>query len=1141
MRYLRNLCLYVLFLIPVIPATPLYAQSYIHHEMEILLQPEQHSLFIRDIITLPESFLPENGGSIYFSLHSGMQPVSTTPGVSIIREEGKPDSAHSNSYTDTPTQEECVFQEDFRVTLPAGVHRFEVNYKGEIHHPLQEGEVYARSFSETPGIISPQGIYLNGSTYWYPVFNDDLVTFTMDVRLPRSWDIITQGERIEHREEDTGIHIRWKSEEPQDEIYLIGGEFTEYIRDAKGIQVMIFLRTPDEDLSNKYLDVGVQYLEMYHDLIGPYPYKKFAVVENFWETGYGMPSFTLLGPKVIRFPFILHSSYPHEILHNWWGNGVFVDYQTGNWCEGLTAYLADHLIQEQKGAGAEYRRTALQKYIDYVTKGKDISLTKFHTRHNPVTEAVGYGKALMFFHMLRQQVGDDVFVQALQKFYRENIYHRASFDDIHRTFTDIINEDLQREFQQWIARSGAPVLRIRYVSVQSGKEGYTLTAVIEQVQPEPAYKLYVPVAITLEGQEYAYQTTLVMDKREIELSFSLPARPVKLDVDPEFDLFRKLDPYETPSSLSKAFGAGKTLVVISSAAPEELLQGYRELGEFWQKSQSGEVSIKLDNEIDWVPSDCAIWLLGWENQFLPQFTSSLINYDVTITGQDIHLDGKVIGRNNHSMVITTRHPENPNLALTLVATDSASTLQKLKQNLPYYSKYSYLCFEGDELNSIIKGNWPVLHSPLSIPLSISPSNEHLIKKKVQGKLKPRRPLTYPPPVFSEERILQDVRFLASEQLQGRGFGTFGLDTAADYIASQFSEAGLQPPGNDDNGFFQTWEDFGGEQERQVIMKNVIGIIPGSKPEWTGQSVVVGAHYDHLGLGWPDIHKGDKGKIHYGADDNASGVAVLLELARLLGKNWKPERTVVFITFTGEEAGLKGSKYYVTNEKRFPVSKAIGMVNIDTVGRLGDKKLMVFGTGSAREWSYIFMGASSVTGVPVELIAHDFGGSDQKNFLHAGVPAVQFFSGLHTDYHRPTDTVDKIDPAGMVKTAKVLKEVIEYLAHRPDPLTSTKQKLIDHEDKNTETASAARKVSLGTMPNFSYTGSGLCIKNVIPGSSAEKAGLQAGDVIIQINDNQIIDLHSFSEQLKKLQPGEKISITFMRAGKQFTTEAAVEER
>ena len=161
--------------------------------------------------------------------------------------------------------------------------------------------------------------------------------------------------------------------------------------------------------AGKYLAATAQYLEMYRQLIGPYPYRKFALVENFWETGYGMPTFTLLGREIIRFPFIINSSYPHEILHNWWGNSVFVDYECGNWCEGLTAYLADHLIQEQRGTGDEYRRSTLQKYRDYVKEGRDFPLTAFRSRESASTEAVGYGKALMAFHMLRLAVGDDAF------------------------------------------------------------------------------------------------------------------------------------------------------------------------------------------------------------------------------------------------------------------------------------------------------------------------------------------------------------------------------------------------------------------------------------------------------------------------------------------------------------------------------------------------------------------------------------------------------------------------------------------------------------------------------------------------------------------------------------------------------------
>ena len=204
---------------------------------------------------------------------------------------------------------------------------------------------------------------------------------------------------------------------------------------------MVFLRAPDDALARQYLEATTGYLALYSSLIGPYPYGKWAAVENFWETGYGMPSFTLLGPKVIRFPFILHSSYPHEILHSWWGNGVFADAASGNWSEGLTAYLADHLVKEQRGEGAEYRQTTLQKYADYVLAGRDLPLTDFRSRHGSVTEAVGYGKSLMLFHMLRLELGDETFVAGLREFWGRMRFATASFADVRRAFEQASGKD----------------------------------------------------------------------------------------------------------------------------------------------------------------------------------------------------------------------------------------------------------------------------------------------------------------------------------------------------------------------------------------------------------------------------------------------------------------------------------------------------------------------------------------------------------------------------------------------------------------------------------------------------------------------------------------------------------------------------
>jgi hypothetical protein len=222
---------------------------------------------------------------------------------------------------------------------------FTVSYNGAINFPLRQvGQEYARGQKDTVGSIGPDGVYLDRGSGWYPHApqgSGEKITFDLTVELPAGWDAVSQGARTEHRRNEDGTLVRYRCDKPQDSIWLVAGKYAEYTREAGNTEAMVFLREPDNDLAGKYLDATSQYIGMYEELIGPYPYGKFALVENFWETGYGMPSFTLMGPRIIRFPFILHSSYPHEILHNWWGNSVYIDYGSGNWGEGLTAYLSD--------------------------------------------------------------------------------------------------------------------------------------------------------------------------------------------------------------------------------------------------------------------------------------------------------------------------------------------------------------------------------------------------------------------------------------------------------------------------------------------------------------------------------------------------------------------------------------------------------------------------------------------------------------------------------------------------------------------------------------------------------------------------------------------------------------------------------
>ncbi len=895
----------------------LWAQP-LHHDLQVTLYPERHELHVTDVITLPaarpESTSPSSR-NLTFHLHTGLTLISATPPAVRV-----PQDSDANGVT--------------RYTVEWPTHRrtLTLQYRGTIFQPPQQkGATYARGFRETPGTIAPEGVYLSASSDWYPQIGNHLLTFRLDIQLPKGWEAVSQGERTRHEQQGDIRRVQWATSQPQETIYLIAAPFTVYEKPADPagkVKAMAFLRTPDAALAHNYLETTGQYLSMYNDLIGPYPYTKFALVENFWETGYGMPSFTLLGAKVIRLPFILHSSYPHEILHNWWGNGVYTDATDGNWAEGLTAYLADHLIKAQRGTAVAYRRNTLQKYADYVTTGKDFPLTAFRSRHDPATEAVGYGKTLMLFHMLRQQVGDQAFVQALQSFFQTYRFKRATTTDLLETFHRVADIDIQSFFDQWIRRAGAPSLQVRDIHVRKDGKAFLLTMMLEQVQRASPYTLRVPVAITMEGQPDAHQTIVTMSDRRQEVAIRLNHRPLRVDVDPQFDLFRRLHREEIPPALSQLFGASNALIVLPSDASEHVRQGYEQLAGQWQRRTP--LDVRWDRDLDALPTDRAIWLFGWENRWRTDLSQAIAPYQVDLETNRVQLAATVLTRADHTVVLTARRPDAPEQTLGWLATAHPAAVPGLARKLPHYGKYSYLGFSGDEPTNMAKGQWPVLQSPMTVRL---PQADGHPTQVARAKLPPDSPLTTLPPVFSAERMRRIVDMLAGDTQGGRGFGTPELDRTAAFIEAQFRDAGLQPGGDEPDSYMQTWTARGGDPKRDATLKNVVGVIPGIKPGWQGQSVVVSAHYDHLGLGWPGAHQGDIGKLHPGADDNASGVAVLIELARRLNQGWQPERSVVFIAFSGEEAGRLGSQHYVATAKRWPAAQAIGVINFDTVGRL----------------------------------------------------------------------------------------------------------------------------------------------------------------------------------------------------------------
>ena len=365
------------------PAGAAVGDAPVHHGLAVTLDPAEHRIEVVDVLRLSGLTPDADDGGFRFVLHAGFEPEVVGQDWRLYRiQEESPAAFLGINATSATTGDELPLEVWRLVPDEGALEPVTLRYGGTMNHELAtSGEEYQRSFSETPGLIDERGVFLAGASYWVPTFGDQLMNFELEVRgLIPPWDVVSQGRRVRHEVADGERITGWRSDDPTEEIYLVAGPWHEYADNAGGVEIFAFLRDDDPSLADKYLEATRRYLALYEAMLPSYPYASFALVENFWETGYGMPGFTLLGPRIIRFPWILTSSYPHELLHNWWGNSVYVDFDRGNWCEGLTAYMADHLFAEQRGEAATYRRATLKKYTDFVSSRQRLPAVEFTSR-----------------------------------------------------------------------------------------------------------------------------------------------------------------------------------------------------------------------------------------------------------------------------------------------------------------------------------------------------------------------------------------------------------------------------------------------------------------------------------------------------------------------------------------------------------------------------------------------------------------------------------------------------------------------------------------------------------------------------------------------------------------------------------------
>jgi hypothetical protein len=391
------------------------------------------------------------------------------------------------------------------------------------------------------------------------------------------------------------------------------------------------------------------------------------------------------------------------------------------------------------------------------------------------------------------------------------------------------------------------------------------------------------------------------------------------------------------------------------------------------------------------------------------------------------------------------------------------------------------------------------------------------------------------PVCDPGLLEQDVRSLASDGMEGRAIGSEGLERASRLVARRFKSLGLQPAFPERGGLLDGYlQDF--TAAGYPPSANVVGVLPGAA-DVTPRAIVIGAHLDHLGRD-PGL-EGDT--VYNGADDNASGVAALLAIARMLTLEppRERERAVVFVVFSGEESGLLGSRYYAEHPL-FPAEQVLAMINLDTVGRLRDRQLIVFGTGTAREFPAILEGLNQAFGLRLALRPEGAGASDQTAFFEKDIPALHLFTGPHEDYHRVTDSADRVDCAGLATVTNFAGELARYLRYRDLPLTFFAAGRAQAE-KLKQMPKTERRVSLGFMPDFAQASGGVKVGMVTPGGAAAAAGLQTGDVITAIDGEATDTLVDYTAALRAHTPGDAVTLTMRRGAETLSVTATVQER
>jgi uncharacterized iron-regulated protein len=539
------------------------------------------------------------------------------------------------------------------------------------------------SGENSPCIINEKGILLTGN--WYPS-TGGLARYRLRALIPPGLSAVSEAESIETEKSAEGDIFSFNFPHPVDNLNLIASTFAVKKESFNGVDVYAYFFPEDIGLADTYLAHTKNYLTLYEAMLGPFPFKRFSIVENFLSTGYSLPTFTLLGQDVVRLPFIVKTSLGHEILHQWLGNCLYIDYEKGNWAEGLTTYLSDHLYEEQEGRAWQYRKQILIDYDSYVVPEKELSLKDFKSRDDFASKAIGYGKSAMVFHMLKRLVGSELFSQSLRNLVETKRFQKTSWDDIRKVFETVTERKLDWFFKQWVKEKGSPVIEIG--NIETHPKGLQTQIAFDIIQNERTYTIDVPVSVKTDKGE-VNQTFPVTEKKH-RFSLVVDGKPEKLVIDENYDIFRTLSRDETPPVIAKLLGEDEGLLVLADGKDTSR---YSKAAEFFLKRN---YSAKKPNEVK---------------------NEDLRKSSVIVLGSDNAILKGLFGRTEQppsglSMSVK-QNPLNQEKVIAIVNTDSEEEIQRSLGKIIHYGNYSMIAFrEGQNIEKKTSGSERGLIEPL---------------------------------------------------------------------------------------------------------------------------------------------------------------------------------------------------------------------------------------------------------------------------------------------------------------------------------------------------------------------------------------------------------------------------------------------